>query len=166
MSDRPPELFADTHTYNVAVGRPQAAMKALIALNENEILSRSTDDLVDEHLASYDLRFPIIREDEAWIEDREVTYQLPGRVHTRFVEYDHIHTGRAHEIRFHVPFDGDPMLFKVQPSRRRIPGPRGQLLKEEVMITVTSDNKTREQVMAEFEGIIDSIKSASCNCQK
>ena len=124
MHDRPSYLFEGTSVYHFILTIQARAMDRLKAQNENVILSTPTDDLVAELVATCALQVPELRDSDTWVEEKEVTRDVPIRgfdIHTD--RHRGSHTVTSHVVSFHIPFDGDGNLFTIEPSNRTIPGP-------------------------------------------
>ncbi len=92
-----------------------------------------------------------IRWDEAW---------SPGLKETRLdVQHDRSYGGSgegrpvlipADQVRIHVPYSGDRMLLRLQPSIFRMTSPSAQIAPSELVHTVTGPSLTPEQIAADF----------------
>lgn len=159
MYDRENSLFAGASAYDLSRHVQTQAMDQLKTLSENALLSTTTDDLVSTLLTKHTLHFPELREGDTWLDEKEVTREVPWR---GFDMFDGMDGGARqvtfHQVTFHLPFDGDGNLFKFSPSRRSIPGPEAVVEHQELVITIGTGGKTPGQVRQEFDAIVRSIK--------
>jgi hypothetical protein len=122
-------------------------MSKLKDYDENVILNTPIDDLVGHIIASNTFQFPELRESETWIEENEVTRDVPMPRYD--IVSDTIGSVRRlnfHTVIFHVPFDGDGNLFLVAPSTRSLPGPAAVVNSQELIVTIGTAQKTREAI--------------------
>jgi hypothetical protein len=159
MHDRPSYLFEGTSVHVLMRQIHTRAMERLKALNENAILSTPTDDLVAGLLAAHTLHIPELRDSETWVDETEVTREVPIRAYDIYSDrHDGTRRITAHIISFHVSFDGDGSLFKIEPSSRTIPGPAADINGQELVIRIATNQKTKEQVRQDYDSQIQSIK--------
>jgi hypothetical protein len=159
MRDHPNFLFAGVQAHAVVQRNQTRALDQLKTLDENTILIRPTEDLVAELISNYTLHIPELHEHETWVEEYEVTREVRNLGYDIYTDREGgSHTATSHIVGFHVPFDGDESFFTIWPSRRSIPTPAAELAGQELIIRVSTDDKTEAQVRQEFEGSIQRIK--------
>ncbi len=152
-------LFQGSPVHGFIHGTQTRAMRQLEVLDENTILNTPTEDLVAGALSACAVDFPTLREGEIWQEDNEVLRDMPYRGYDFYTDqHGGTRTVTSHVITVHVPFDGDESLFNVEPTRRSIPGPAADINGQELIITITTDQKTEQQLQQEYLYIIQSIK--------
>lgn len=153
-------LFGGASVHALIEDVQARAMADLKSTNENIILGKSVDDLVSELLNKYALNVPELNEDGTWVDEKEVNIEVPVQ------EIDFVYAGRrggtrtvtSHVVSFHVPFEGDGTLFQISPSSRTIPGPAADIDRQEIVISVSTNQKTHEQVKQEYNQTVQSIK--------
>jgi hypothetical protein len=149
MHERPDYLFEGTSVFTLIQHTQTHAMAELKAQNENIILSAPTDDLVARVLATHTFHIPELRDSETWVDEKEVTNEVPIGDYDFFTDRrGGTRTVTSHIVSFHVPFDGDWNLFKIEPSNRTIPGPAAAIKGQELIIKIATDRKTPEHVKA------------------
>lgn len=151
-------LFNEGSTLDVARQLPQKAMEELRAYPENVFLSTSVEDTVAALVEKYHPEIPLLDEDSVWVEEKEQTYEPR---HDRRGFQDRFGTPepqRFHVVVFHVPFTGDGGFFRFQPSRASYPGPKATVQRNELLITIQTGSRTPEQVKADFQSVVTSIK--------
>ncbi len=159
MYERPKYLFEGTSVYDVIRNIQARVMDELKAQNEDTILSTPTDDLVAGLLAVHALHIPTLRDSDTWLDENEVTRQVQIREYDFYADqHGGTRTVTSHIVRFHVPFEGDGGLFKVEPSNRTIPGPAADVNGQELIIYIATNQMTHEQVRQEYDSRIRSIE--------
>ena len=159
MHDHPSYLFEGTSVYDFILSIQTRAMDRLKAQNENVMLSTPMDDLVAELVAACALQVPELRDSETWVEEKEMSRDVPLRGYDIHMDrHRGSRTVTSHVVSFHVPFDGDANLFTIQPSNRTIPGPAADVMGQELIIKITTDRKTSDQVKQEYDSQVQSIK--------
>lgn len=153
-------LFQGQHCFEVCQHAVRSAVTSAKGFSENAILGRTTDDLVDQLISSLSISIPILKEEDTWIEEGEIEEQLPARS-SGFFDESHSRatkTVRRHIVTYHVPFDGNGAAFQYEPSSRTVPGPRGIVIGQEVLIRLESNGQTAEQLNASFSSRIHEIR--------
>ncbi|MBZ9795593.1 hypothetical protein [Mesorhizobium sp. ES1-4] len=152
-------LFNEGSTLDLARQLPQKAMEELRAYPENVFLSTSVEDTVAALVEKYHPEVPLLDEGGVWVEEKEQTYD--PRHDRRDYFQDRFGTPepqRFHVVVFHLPFSGDGGFFRFQPSRASYPGPKATVQRNELLITIQTGNRTPEQVKADFQSVVTSIK--------
>jgi hypothetical protein len=158
MHDRTNFLFEGSSVYDLIRYIQSRAMDQLKAQNENAILVTPTDDLIAELLAAFAVHIPEIRDSETWVDEGEVTREVPNWGYDIYTDqHGGTRTAKSHIVSFHVPFDGDGSLFKIEPTNRTFPGPAADVKAQELVINVATDRMTQEQVRREYDSRIQSI---------
>lgn len=115
-------------------------MRCAIADTSPERMNAATDDqLVDHFVSEYRIEPLTIHADRAEAEHRETKVDVS---HDRFRRFIPDGSGpimvKGDQITIHVPFTGEPELFKFTPSTRSYSPPHGQVAKtDELAGTVT-----------------------------
>ncbi|WP_155992757.1 hypothetical protein [Acidocella facilis] len=158
MYDRPDSLFAGTSSYDFSRSAIQKALTELRQFDENTILSFSKEDLIDKILASNQVFVPTLQPDDTTIEEREIAQEVNSYTYDVFLDRGHgRHTIQRHIVTFHVPFSGDAHIFNIAPSQRSIPGPSAKIVGQELLIALTTNGRTPEQLKSDYEKILTSI---------
>ena len=96
---------------------------APVKLRVDEVAVDQTDERVD-----------VSQDGRRYIRDRSRPLMLDGTV-----------------VRFYVPFDGDPELFKYQPSTYSLDTPSGRVERQELILTYVTTDANAAEVRKEFE---------------
>ena len=141
----------------------QQALDEVEHYSENFVLSASTEDLMDALVKKYSFDFPELQDGDVYVEPLEVQRKQQSANYNVYFD-DPAGTYRTvtqNIVIFHVPFTGDADMFKFGPSQRSIPGPAAEIFNSELLITVSTDNLTEEQIRLAFSGIVAEIKKNS-----
>ena len=160
-------LFEGNSTFALADNLQATALNKLRTTDENTILQTPTDDLVSNLLTEHAVHIPELREVDTWVDEKEVSHQVQTYGYDPFTDHNGgTRTITEHHVYFHVPFDGDRQLFAFSPSSRSIPGPEAEVGANELIITVSTDQKTEIQVRQSFDQRIQSIKQHLATMEK
>ena len=151
-------LFDGSPTHAVAQTIAKNAMEEVHGYDEDTILGKSIDDLVDALVEKYKLEIPVLHIADTYIDQDEQRREERfsddygwGRGGTRTVIES--------VITFHVPITGDAGLFSCSPSSRTIPGPCALVGIGELQIAVKADGATQEAIRARFDDVVRSIEA-------
>lgn len=101
--------FSRTNMFTVLEMQRSEADRAINAINPDVLLNTPTDDLVKTIVDKYKLDIPVLKRDEAHLEEpREITFAKEDYGRTIHVQ--------GTILVLHVPFTGDAGMFWVQPT--------------------------------------------------
>jgi hypothetical protein len=107
--DRPNRLFSEVMMFAAMETQRRAALDEIARIDPNRLLNTPTEDLVDYIAKKYQLEVPVVDRQEAVLDEpRETT--IPVYDFGRHIEV------RATAYTLTVPFTGDPVMFKIQPT--------------------------------------------------
>lgn len=125
--------------------------KAINAINPDVLLNTPTDDLVKKIVDTYKLDVPVLRRDDAHMDEpREIT--MPKNDYGRTI---HI---QGTILVLHVPFTGDPGMFWIQPTSFDSAPPSGNLNGQEMVLKMRGSDLTSEAVEKHFNSILDDFE--------
>lgn len=104
---------------------------------------------------------PVIKDDEIYIAHAgEAQVDVSRDPMRRFV-YD-AHYGPAYapgnKTVIAVPFEGDPGFFKIRPQSYTLNPPRGEIAKNEILLTYVRTDQNAEPIKQEYQRAVASIK--------
>ena len=119
------------------------------------MLSRSTEDILEQLRAKYSFDFPTLHPDDAYRDEADVKREVSN-------SYDYGFDAGARtiinkQVIFHVPFSGDKDIFNFGPSQRSIPGPEAEVRGNELLIRFIIDGKTGEQIKSQYLNTLSEI---------
>jgi len=106
---------------------PQMLAKDVAETNRDTILKASVNDLTDHFVSKYFLDVPRLRRDEQHVLDPQDTEIDVSHDRSRYFRGPGPHYIQGTLFTVVVPFDGDPDLFRFQPSTFSMAGIRGRV---------------------------------------
>jgi hypothetical protein len=133
------------------------AIKDIENMREDEVLSCSTEDILEQLRTKYSFDFPSLHQDDAYRDEENITREVSNR-HDYFSGYGAgTRTITQKQVIFHVPFSGDKDIFHFEPSQRSIPGPQAEVRGSELLIRIIIDGKTGEQIKSLYLSTLNEI---------
>ena len=121
------------------------------ALCENEVLNTSQEDMVQYLVEKYGFDVPHIDEEVIRADYGDAKIDVSGDVRRFIRDRSRPFHIAGTRITFNVPFDGDPDLFKCQPSRRSLSPPRATVGKDQLTFTYELTAEELSQVGDRFD---------------
>ena len=127
-------LFYKEGLFQIPDLQEKRMLEEIDQINENGLLNISVEDLCDCFEDKYKLHIPVILDDGIYVDDGETKIDVSHDVH-----YAPFRNGKpiyvdGLRITFHVPFEGDSGLFKIQPSTYSSMYPRAIIAGNELLI--------------------------------
>lgn len=115
------------------------------AMPREQFLATSTDTICDYIAGQITVDPLVLHEDQMTMEHAETKIDVTHRF-----EYGGSHDGRpvmvdGHLLKFHVPFSGDPNLWKARPSTFTLNPPRGDIDTRRQILTLTFANTSQTE---------------------
>jgi hypothetical protein len=154
-------LFSERSLSGWLARREEEAVAAARSIPPERVLQVPEADLVDELMERYEANPPVLRMEERYTggaEDAEIDVsQDPRRVIFDRGRPVYIPGTR---VRVHVPFDGDPALFRFTPSTFTTVLPRGEIRGQELVVTheVPADSLSPEEFQRRLDEEIGRIQ--------
>jgi len=153
----PELLFYKIPLSGVIEGHRQQYTAAPVNIPENQLLNTPTDDLVAEIIQRWVLRVPVLKEDEAEVDQKEG----PITVYDHFRRMDG-GDGRMSVhgtiVELNVPFEGERDFFFVRPNTWDTAPPRALVDKTHLTLRITGRDLNGDQVRKSFDGTLADIK--------
>jgi hypothetical protein len=144
------QIIFDGHSiHSVMQDNVQKCVDEVNAMSENEVLSRTTDDIVAEYIEKYSVEVPELHEDQIYTDQREVKHEWDDDDYGR--RFTRVQT--AHYVEFHIPFTGDSNIFMLSPSNHRMFGREISVTQSEIVISLPMQGTNA-----------DGLKTALKNC--
>jgi hypothetical protein len=144
-------LFAQSDLRSVIELHGAAITKEVEGAPANQLLNTSVDDFADYLVDKYRLDAPRLREDEIAADQEETKIDVsqdPMRFITDRSQPFYINATR---VSIHVPFDGDPDLFKYQPSTFTWNPPRGRVVGGQLILAFVSMDHNAEAIQQQLQ---------------
>src|SRR5258708_7379859 len=101
-------LFDGPSVHQVMSHHVEMCTQEVDHLPEQEILNRTTDDIIQGFKDKYSVKVPELHEDQIYTDEHEVQHRWTEDDYGR--PFTHVQT--AHHVTFHVPFTGDNSIFQ------------------------------------------------------
>lgn len=155
-------LFSSALLHEVLQTRSQKMLTEIDQIPGNALLNTPTEDLAAGLSEKYQLDPLVIRDDLA--EADHVETQIDVSRDPRRLPY-YLESGPAYitgtRITYYVPFDGDPELFRYQPSTHQLNPPRAQIQGTELLLQYETTNHNPESIDAGFRRELGYLKQES-----
>lgn len=113
----PDLLFNANHLDEVLGAQRAGTAEAISKIDPDRVLSTPVGDLVDEIYDRFVVNAIVLHEDQRTTPGvRDIKIEVPG--YEKMIQVD------GSRVEVHVPFDGDPALFKLRPSQFTLNPPR------------------------------------------
>jgi len=155
----PSYLFADSDLRADLDAHQGRMLKEIDAMNPDEFLSRSPDDLADYFIGEFTVQVPVLRtgEDDITVFQREANVDVGGDRSRGFDRREVFYISGT-DVVYHIPFDGDANLFKCVPSTRTYNPPVGVVHGHELVITITRTDHDAEAIKSAFQSTLNQIQ--------
>lgn len=134
----------DAHRKEITTAIHRLSPNQLTAENQNQ---------VEAHFVEKNRITPLTlrREDVVLEEPREIETRMQGRIES--------YIRKSLEFRFVIPFDGEAVLFGLQPSQFTLNPPAGSVEGRNLVFIQNRDDSNPEVIKQEFERFINSVES-------
>lgn len=136
-------LFGEADLSRVLATRRRECLQAIDAAREQDLLDNTVDELCEEYVARFSPVVPRLKEEE-------ITREGPRDVQSE--------AGKAIQVTFFVPFEGDPLLFEFRPSRWEDATPIAAVHGGQLILTFLNSEADSESFRAELDNALSSIR--------
>lgn len=140
-------LFNEYQIIGILQARDKAVQKRVQSIASNTLLNASEDDLVLALVEEFLVNIPVIKDEEIYI-------AYTGEVQ---VDEDSFHVPGNKTV-IAVPYEGDTELFRVQPQTYTLNPPRGEIARDEILLTYVRTDQDAEAIKREYQETVNSIK--------
>ena len=125
---------------------------------ESYILNVDIEKFKTHLVDMYRLDSPIIDEDKSYTKQSEIDVDVSRDTERFFINGGGPHYVRGLEISYHMPFVGDPDLFRYVPSSFTYNPPCADVTNNEIIVKVSETDSRIDHIEREFERNFDKIK--------
>lgn len=152
-------LFNKYQMYGVVQGQTATIKKKIQSIPANTLLNASEHDLIQALVEEFRLNVPVIKDDEIYIAHSGEAQVDVSRDPMRMI-YDHSEPFYipGNKTVIAVPFEGDTGFFDVQPQTYNLNPPRGQIAKNEILLTYVRTDQNAEAIKQEYQRSVSTIK--------
>jgi hypothetical protein len=141
-------LFATPDLRAVCQNHEQATYRAIDSMDGDRFLSASLEELCDEFVSQFALDPPTLQFDEITVDQDEDKLDVSQDRMRDIRDRTRAFYIPATTFSMYVPFDGDPDLFRYQPSRYTTMPPYGTVASSELILSVTTTSPDATAVRA------------------
>lgn len=156
------ELFNRSGSFENYLDECNKAIETEINTSEKGyILSASEDDLKQYLISKYTLEHPIIHEEDIHVNEPIETRKRvarDSRMGRDFWSHGEIEV-KGLQFVYVVPFEGDSKFFHYQPNPHIVPPPRGEINRNEIVITIETTDTRPDRIKWEFENTLGQIST-------
>jgi hypothetical protein len=154
-------LFNTSDIFSTIRAHTESLKKKVQSVPPNTLLNASEQDLVQALVEEFRLNVPVIKDAEIYIAHAAETQVDVSRDPMRRFFSDQ-HSGPAYvagnKTVIAVPFEGDAGFFKIQPQSYSLNPPRGDIKKDEILLTYVRTDQNAEAIKQEYQRAVSSIK--------
>jgi hypothetical protein len=156
-----PRLFSNADIFSLLNYRHEQLKDEVGGLDSTRIEQTPEQELVHDLAARYKLEMPVLDEDKASTEHREIDIDVSDDPVKSMIfgggGYGPVHV-KGTEITFFVPFRGDPNLLHVRPQQFSLNPPLGEVDAQEIKFTFRRTDNNAAEVKSEYDRNLASIK--------
>jgi hypothetical protein len=152
-------LFNKYQMFGVVQRQTEAVKKRVKSIAADTLLNASEHDLVQALVEEFRLNVPVVKDEDIYIAHTGETEVDVSR--------DPMRTIFDHSVPFYipgnktviaVPFEGDADFFRVQPQSYSLAPPRGEITKNEILLTYVRTDQNAEAIKRDYQQTVGSIK--------
>jgi hypothetical protein len=151
-------LFSEHDWFALEQHMNQTLASEILDMDPDRLLNTAQDAMAGYFVSKFTLELPVIRKGDITVEHREAEIDISRRF-----EYGYSGVGpgtvRGIEYEAHIPFDGDPGLFKTRPTTHSSSIPRGTVNERQCVLVhiVRNVQLSPAQVEASIDGFVAEI---------
>jgi hypothetical protein len=143
-------LFNDGTLSSLVMAYPDRLMTEIRALDRNKVLNGSLTDICDAFVAKYRLEVPRLKTDEIYsLDPQDAQIDVSGD-RSRYFRGEGPHHVQGTTFSIVVPFDGDPDLFRLQPSSHYMQVYHGEIQGQTLILRHSRHDHDQAAVNADF----------------
>jgi len=152
-------LFASGSLSDLLSAKLEEAKEAVAHASAARIQSQESDELI-ESVTSRALVTPLeISEDRIEVDQQPTKVNVAGRFEYAWDEEDGPLFVDALEVSIHVPFRGDALLLRLQPSHFTFNPPRGAVSGSEIVLSAAAPPQDAEKIERHLKAELESLKN-------
>jgi hypothetical protein len=151
-------LFSRISIFDVLAHRQESLKSEVHDLPSTTFERYSLQELARDLTLKFKIEIPVLEEDKAYISHREVDMDVSRDPMRMIWDRSGPFYVKATEIKFSIPFKGDPSWFDVRPSSFNLNPPRGEIRGQELHLVYTRTDDDAAAVKSEYERSLQSIK--------
>jgi hypothetical protein len=146
-----PLLFNECDVSAIMENQKRSLQNAVAAAAET-LASLSDDEVVSSFVNKFDVDIPNLMKDKMTMSEKEIDYDISGDPMRMFFDRSQPFHVKGTAVTVHIPFTGEAIFFRVQPSTYTLSLPRGLVSKGELLIEYAFPN---DQPPTDLKGSLD-----------
>ncbi len=151
-------LFFNADIFSLLIQQQEQLKEEVNCLDSHALQKISEQELVHNLATRYKLEMPVLEEDKAYTDYREVDIDVSGDPMRMIFDRGRPFYLKGTEITFFLPFKGDGNLFYIRPQTFSTNPPRGEVEGQEIKLTYRRTDNNAEAVKSEYQQTLGSIK--------
>jgi hypothetical protein len=151
-------LFAERSLFEVLGSREEEMLNEADGIEGARFLNTSVEDLCDYFEQKYRLDVPQLKDEEITVAGSETNVDVSQSRLRLIVDRSEPFYIKGTEISYFIPFEGNPGLFKCQPSLSTLNPPRGVISGDELVLTYTRTDHDAGSIRSAFGRDVSEIK--------
>ena len=151
-------LFSRINIFDVLARMQESLTSEVNSLPPSAFEKYSLQELTHNLTLKSKIEIPVLEEDKAYISHREVDVDVRNDPMRMIRDRSRPFYVKATEIKFSIPFKGDPAWFDVRPSSFNLNPPRGEIRGQELHLVYTRTDNNAAAVKSEYERALQSIR--------
>ena len=128
-------LFSTNDLWSALQAHERNARESIDRADPNKFLAANTNDLAAAFIEDFQVNPLILKEDQVQIAQNETQVDVSRDPYRMIPDPSQPFYVKGTDVTFFVPFEGDAVLFKCQPSAFSLSPPRGIVNKNELMLS-------------------------------
>jgi hypothetical protein len=151
-------LFSQVTWHNVERFQLQEMQKEIAALDGNQLLNTSVEDLVIYFEGKFQIEIPNLLTEDIVVDQREKMIDI-SRDQNRMISDRSrpIHIAGT-EIEIEIPFTGESEAFRYQPTTYTVSPPRAKVRENVLLVTIIGTDLDKDRVRNDFDRTVNEIE--------
>lgn len=152
-------LFNSVDWFSVDRNQSQRMLSEIDGVDAERLLNTSVGDLAVYFSRKYTVEVPVLDLENLTVDEKEKKIDVSGDPYRVIWDNSRPFYVNGSEVEVEIPFEGDPEVFKIQPTSYDLNPPRAVIRGQLLGFSVTGTNLNADGVRAEIDGRIKSIQA-------
>jgi hypothetical protein len=144
-------LFHDSDLGAVLSNQTEKMTAEIEGMDSNALLNANVEDLSSALAEKYQVAMIKLKEDETTVEHSEASIDVSHDPYRVIFDRDEPFYVKGTRVSFFVPFEGDPGLFKCQPSTYTMNPPRASLVNNDLIFRYDRTDHDAAAIKSSFQ---------------
>lgn len=151
-------LFSELDWHGVAQSQKRKLSEKISDFSEKIFGEKTLEELVEQLCDEFSLIPPTVNKEEVEVQQREADIEISGQGFRDFA-YAEPRKVKGTAIDVFVPFEGNPEMFRVQPTTFDYNPPRAKVEGKNIIFTIQGVSLKQEDVKAQIDKEIGKIET-------